>query len=119
MNTVITSRKTPHAVKKDLFGERFIATIEAHCFETGKVDASVILKRIPIAQCYVKEGCQGIADYDLTTNDVRPYHVDVWNAKAKNLKKFGVFKTNWEINQRMHYLAERKRVAKTLEKFFK
>jgi hypothetical protein len=119
MNTVITSRKTPHAVKKDLFGERFVATIDARCFNRGNVNDQVVIKRIPIAQCYVNEGCQDIPDNELTVNDVRPYHVDVWNAKAKNLKKFGIFKTNWEINEYLNYSAERKRVAKTFETFLK
>jgi hypothetical protein len=118
MNTTITFRKTPHAVKTDLWGDKFIMTVEAWCFENGNVDDKLVMRQIPICQCFVKPGRQDIPDYELTLNDVRPYHVDVWSAKAKNQKKTGFFMTDYELNNFVFSLIEQKQKEKEYSKIF-
>lgn len=119
MNTVISWRKTPHVVKKDIFGDKFIATIRAQCFEFGNKEDRVVYKVIPLCQCYVKPGRQHIPDYELTIDDVRPYHVDVWNAKSTNMKKHGMFLTDYEIDAYVTDLYIYKKEAEKNEQFFK
>ena len=114
MKTVITSRKTPHAAKTDLFGDKFVMQVWAWCFENGNLSDRLIRKRIPICRCYVKSGRQHIPDNELTLDDVRPYHVDVWNAKSKNLKKHGFFKVDYELDEFLVSLYERTISTKNL-----
>jgi hypothetical protein len=71
--------------------------VYAWCFESGDVEDKIIKKWIPKSQCYVKSGLQDLPDYAFTCSDIRKFHVDVWNEKAKNYKRYGKFRTNYQL----------------------
>jgi hypothetical protein len=99
MNTVITYRKTPHATVNTIYGTVGTDLVHAWCFENGNKEDKIIKKWISKSQCYVKAGLQDLQDYAFTSSDIRKYHVDVWNEKAKNYKRHGKFSTNYELKQ--------------------
>ena len=99
MNTDLTYKKTPHAVCNTIHGTIGVDLVHAWCFEHGDVNDRLLKKWIPKAQCYVKAGLQDLPDYLFKNSDIRKHHVDVWNEKAKNYKRCGKFKTNYEIKE--------------------
>jgi hypothetical protein len=97
MHTVITYRKTPHATVNTIYGTTGTDMVNAWCFENGNIDDKLVKKWIPKSQCYVKENLQDLPDYAFTSSDIRKFHVDVWNEKAKNYKRYGKFRTNYQL----------------------
>lgn len=107
MNTVITYRKTPHATVNTIYGTIGTDMVNAWCFENGDINDKLVKKWIPKSQCYVKAGLQDLPDYAFTSSDVRKCHVDVWNEKSKNHKRYGKFLTNYEIKKdRLNFTLE-------------
>jgi len=107
MNTKITYRKTPHSVVSTLFSTAGVDLVHAWVFEIENDENSRLVKKwIPKCQCYVKDGTQDLPDYLFREYDVRKYHVDVWNAKAKNWRKEKKFLTNYELKRHFEELAE-------------
>lgn len=98
MQTIITNRKTPHAVINTVYGSG-IDLVYAWCFENDNPEDKLIQKWIPKTHCYVRENLQDLPDYMFRSEDVRKFHVDVWNEKCKNHKNNGKFLTNYEYNQ--------------------
>ena len=99
MNTELIYKKTPHAVCNTIYGTTGVDLVHAWCFENGNIDDRLVKRWIPKAQCYVKAGLQDLPDYLFKDSDVRKCHVDVWNEKSKNHKKYGKFLTNFELQQ--------------------
>ena len=97
MKTVITYRKTPHAKVNTIFGTIGTDLVNAWCFEHNNIEDKLVKRWISKAQCYVKANNQDLPDYLFTSNDIRKYHIDVWNQKALNYKKYGKFLTNYEL----------------------
>lgn len=107
MNTVITYRKTPHATVNTIFGTIGTDMVNAWCFENGHINDRIIKKWIPKSHCYVNAGLQNLPDYAFKSSDLRKYHVDVWNQKAKNYREHGKFATNYELaNKTVNYTLE-------------
>ena len=101
MNTEIKHRKTPHSVTSNIFGGKSTDTIWAWAFENGKIDDRPVKKHIPKAQAYVASDNQDLPDNQFKQTDMRPYHVDVWNEKAKNFARYGKFMVNYELREWM------------------
>jgi hypothetical protein len=110
LRTQIFSRKVPLTNIKvsTLEGEEtFLQEKLVDAFEIDKDYSSRVVKKIlPICQIYVKKGCQDIADYKLRPEHVRNCSCDVWNARSTNLKKYGTFKTDWEISEEIRIESE-------------
>lgn len=106
MKTNIICRKTPHSVIETLFGIG-VDMVEAWCFVDGDSDNPLVKRWIPKAQCYVSPNTQDKPDYDFTDGDMRKYSVDVWNAKCLNRRRFGAWKTNFELQEHFKQQQER------------
>ena len=117
MKTVITSRKTPHSVVNTLYGLG-VDQVYAWCFENGNPEDKLVKKLIPKSHCYVAENTQDIPDYAFRPEDLRKYHVDVWNQKCKNHKKSGKFLTDYELNEFYQKKCEEVVAADNFLKFF-
>ena len=118
MNTVITNRKTPHAVVNTVFGTTGTDMVYAWCFENGNTEDKLVKKLIPKSQCYVAANLQDLPDYMFKEGDIRKYHVDVWNQKAKNHKNTGKFLTDYELNEYYKKLEETAEAAAIFLSFF-
>lgn len=101
MKTEITYRKTPHATVNTVFGTVGTDMVYAWCFENNNIEDKLVKKLTPKSQCYVKANLQDLPDYMFKDGDIRKYHVDVWNEKAKNYDRYNKFLTNYEL--RMHF----------------
>lgn len=99
MYTEHTGRKTPHAKTSNLFGGISIDTKWIWDFENDDPNGRLIKKHIAKSNAYVKAGKQDLSDDKFKEEDIRNYHTRVWNQKSANLKKFGYFKTNYEIEE--------------------
>ncbi len=65
----------------------------------GDVDSKTVKRYLPYAQIYTAPGNQETLDYLIDDKSLRNMSCDMFNAKAKNLKKYGMFKTNYEVIQ--------------------
>lgn len=103
MKNTITFRKTPHGrrTRITVFGEeKYIATRFAWTFlEPGNYNSEVVWKEVPLAHCFVKDGCQEIPDSELRPADMRSCTVDVYTARQNNMEKGLGWRTNWELLQ--------------------
>ena len=99
--TIHTGRKTPHAVADNIYGGKSVDVIWAECFDNDDENAKTIHKYISKSNCYVKAKCQETPDDKFRETDVRKVHTAVWNQKSANQKKYGVFKTNYEIKEQV------------------
>lgn len=93
------TRKKPQSVVNNLYGDIDVSKVSAWCFEFGDANDRLVKKLIPRSECYVKAGLQDVDESLFNSNDVRPYHVDVWKAKSSNYSKYGKFKTNYELKE--------------------
>ena len=100
MHTEHNGRKTPHAKTANLFGGVSVDTKWVWDFEDDNINSRCIKKHIAKSNVYVEPNRQDLPDDKFKEEDMRNYSTRVWNQKASNLKKFGYFKTNYEI-QRM------------------
>jgi hypothetical protein len=98
MNTDITCKKTPHAIVYTIHGTTGIDMVHAWVFENGDINDKPVKKWISKLKCYVGANLQDLPDYLFRDHDIRKYHVDVWNEKAKNYRRYGKFLTNYELN---------------------
>ena len=98
METKIRDRKTPHAIACNLYGGKSTDMVWAWCFKDGNPEEKLIKKYIPISNVYVNENTQHIPDDKFRKADLRKFHVDVWNQKAKNFDKHNKFMTNYELS---------------------
>lgn len=94
-----SGRKTPHAITDNLFGGKSVDMVWAWCFEHNDPDGKLIKKYIPKSKCYVKPNTQEIPDDEFKATNLRKWHTAVWNQKSANYKKFGFFKSNYEIKE--------------------
>ena len=99
MKTSIRDRKTPHAVTANLYGGKSTDMVWAWCFKDGDAEGTLIKKHIPMTNVYVNPNTQDIPDDKFRKVDLRKYHVDVWNQKAKNFEKYNKFMTNYELKE--------------------
>jgi len=99
MNTVITCKKTPHAVCNTLSGTTGVDLVHAWCFENDDINDRLVKKWISKAQCYVNSGLQDLPDYLFREADIRKFHIDVWNEKSKNYRRYKKFLTNFELQE--------------------
>lgn len=97
-DTEHNGRKTPHAVVDNIYGGKSVDMVWAWCFENDDPEAKLIKKHIPKSKCYTNPGTQDLPDDKFKTTDIRKWHTAVWNQKSANHKQWGVFKTNYEIN---------------------
>ena len=88
METTIRDRKTPHAITSNLYGGKSTDMVWAWCFKDNDSDQKLIKKYIPISNVYVNENTQDTPDDQFRKADLRKFHVDVWNEKAKNYSFF-------------------------------
>ena len=109
MNTEITHKKTPHAIVHTIHGTIGIYRVHAWVFENDDINGKPVKKWISILKCYVEANLQDLPDYLFREYNIRKYHVDVWNAKAKNFKQYGKFLTNYELNN--FFIEENEKVA--------
>jgi len=114
MKTVITYRKTPHATVNTVFGTISTDLVNAWVFENGDIHDKLVKKWIPKSQCYVEANLQDLPDYLFRDYDIRKYHVDVWNEKAKNYRRYGKFLTNYQLNR---FVIEEHEKIKAAENF--
>lgn len=101
MNTKSIIKKTPHSksTDTDVYGNMIIKKKLVWCFENDNHNARLVKRWVYLSEIYVKEYKQGEYDNDMTRDDMRNYHVDVWSQKVKNYKMFGLFKTNYELKE--------------------
>lgn len=99
MQTSIRDRKTPHAVTTNLYGGKSTDMVWAWCFKSNDSEGQLIKRHIPMTNVYVNENTQDIPDDKFRKADLRKFHVDVWNQKAKNFEKHGKFMTNYELRE--------------------
>jgi len=102
IHTIHNGRKTPHAVVNNIYGGKSVEKIWAECFDDGDENAKTIHKHITKSNCYVKAKHQNTPDDEFRDSDIRKMHTAVWNQKSANFKKYGMFKTNYEIKQYMN-----------------
>lgn len=119
MKNEISHRKTPHALRTRMTFdgvEKFIETRWAWAFEVdGDFTSPLVWKEVKLTHCFVKSKRQEIADKQLRSKDMRSWTVDVHFARQQNLRKHGVWKTDWEMQE-----AEKLKTIKTftLDYFF-
>lgn len=99
MKTEITRKKTPHAICNTINGTTGTYFVNAWCFENDDINDRPVKKWISIALCYVNAGLQDLPDYLFKEANIRKYHIDVWNQKAKNHSQYEKFLTNFELQQ--------------------
>lgn len=116
MKTTVTSRKVPHSIVSTLYG---VGTdmVFAWCFETDE-NSKLVKRWIPKSWCYVRDNTQDIPDYAFRSEDMRKFHVDVWNAKCYNWERTGKWMTNYELNRRAEKQEEDAAAAAILMSFF-
>lgn len=114
MKTEITYRKTPHAIVNTVFGTAGVDMVYAWCFENNNIEDKLVKKLIPKSQCYVNANLQDQPDYMFKDSDMRKYHVDVWNEKAKNYDRYNKFLTNYELTMYHEKQSETARSAELL-----
>jgi hypothetical protein len=72
--------------------------IFAEDFVNNDPDAKTKKQYIPRTECYVESDCQEIEDYNLTEKNHRHISVRVWKQKQSNLRKYGKFLTNYDMD---------------------
>lgn len=100
MQTECTIKKTPHAKSKelDVFGNQIIKRKLVWCFDHGP-NSKLVKRWVHISEVYVRQYHQDDHDNEMTSKDVRDYHIDVWSQKTRNYKRHGQFKTNYELKE--------------------
>ncbi len=94
--------KTAHQGEQNtnIYGGNLVKLVRA--WDISKDGKHLILKWVPLHECYVKSGLQEKSDgylYGLAKDSHRPYTRRAWNMCCKNRKKYGIWGSDADVER--------------------